>query len=82
MASTNNKSLKKAWTAYRNGDKLSDDQILRMIEQLKAGIAYMSDRLPEFYLAWKESIHDLAMLESFAEAREILNKVCAANEQV
>lgn len=76
------KSLKKAWTAYRNGDKLSDSQILQMIKQVKAGLEYMQDRLPEFYLPWKESNQDLNMLEAYAKARNLLNEISVDNESV
>jgi hypothetical protein len=66
---TESRSLKDCWKNFRVGDHLEDDELIRMYNQIKAGLSYLEDRLPEYHLAWVESIHDQNILRDYICAR-------------
>jgi hypothetical protein len=66
----NTKSLRDAWKSLRNGDLISDSDLLAMHDQLQAALPYLSDRLPEFYLAWVATNKDLIEIHGYIRARD------------
>jgi hypothetical protein len=68
----NTKSLQDAWKALRNGDPISDSDLLAMRDQLQAALPYLSDRLPEFYLAWVATNRELIEVQDYINARGLL----------
>lgn len=63
-------SNKSSWQKYHDGDNISDDELLGMIEQTKAAVPYLESRLPQFYLAFKETVNTLHALERYCEYRK------------
>ncbi len=66
----NTKSLQDAWKALRNGDAISDSDLLAMHDQLQDALPYLRDRLPEFYLAFAATNRDLIEIQGYIRARD------------
>jgi len=62
--------MKSAWAKLRSGDHLTDDELDAMIKQAEAAKVYLADRLPEFYLAWKETVMDLNRMHDWRASRK------------
>jgi hypothetical protein len=62
--------MRDAWSKFRGGNSLTDAELKSLIKQTEAAIPYLHARLPEYYLAYKETRADLSRLLDFQEARK------------
>jgi hypothetical protein len=65
--------LRNSWVKFKMGEHLSDKEILCLTQQAENALPYLQDRLPDFFLPWKETITDLTRLYAYERARRAQN---------
>lgn len=60
-----------SWRMYRRGDHVSDKEMKKMYDQLKAAMPYLMDRLPETFLAYQDAVNQINALRSYLITRKV-----------
>jgi hypothetical protein len=61
--------LDQQWNKFRNGDLLTDEELIAMWNQLEAALPYLDSRGAEFLFAARETRCSKILIESYLMAR-------------